>query len=285
MRPPAIKNRKKHIGPNLSLHYDQPLHLVKSKKQYLYDDNGNKFLDAIGNINIVGHCNKNVVNAIKKQSLLLNTNTRYLYNIMKEYSEKLLSYFPKKLSVIYFACSGSEANDLALRIAKNYTKGSEFFVIDNAYHGHTSSLIDLSPYKFNSRGGNGRKRYVHVLDMPDGIRGKYKNNEDNWIKKYIEDAKKKITKWLMDNGKGKATIHYKLRDWLFSRQRYWGEPIPVFHTDDGLVRDEPRRRGCFAAAARRRSYGRLQALFPELGARLGRRIALRMTVSSSLSRP
>ena len=74
-----IKNRKKHIGPNLSLHYNQPLHLVKSKKQYLYDDNGNKFLDAIGNINIVGHCNKNVVNAIKKQSLLLNTNTRYLY--------------------------------------------------------------------------------------------------------------------------------------------------------------------------------------------------------------
>ena len=106
MKNSLIKNRKKHIGPNLSLHYDQPLHLVKSKKQYLYDDNGNKFLDAIGNINIVGHCNKNVVNAIKKQSLLLNTNTRYLYNIMKEYSEKLLSYFPKKLSVIYFACSG-----------------------------------------------------------------------------------------------------------------------------------------------------------------------------------
>ena len=194
MKNSLIKNRKKHIGPNLSLHYDQPLHLVKSKKQYLYDDNGNKFLDAIGNINIVGHCNKNVVNAIKKQSLLLNTNTRYLYNIMKEYSEKLLSYFPKKLSVIYFACSGSEANDLALRIAKNYTKGSEFFVIDNAYHGHTSSLIDLSPYKFNSKGGNGKKRYVHVLDMPDGIRGKYKNNENNWIEKYIKDAKRKINK-------------------------------------------------------------------------------------------
>ena len=189
-----IQNRQKNIGPNLSLYYDEPLHLIKSKKQYLYDNNGKKYLDAIGNINIVGHCNRHVINAIYKQSNLLNTNTRYLYDIMKNYSNKLLNYFPKKLSVIYFVCSGSEANDLALRIANTYTKGSEYFVIDNAYHGHTSSLIDLSPYKYNNKGGEGKKSFVHVLDMPDGIRGKYLYRESNWINKYINDAKILINK-------------------------------------------------------------------------------------------
>ena len=189
-----IQNRQKSIGPNLSLHYDEPLHLVRSKGQYLYDVNGKKYLDAIANINIVGHCNEHVIKAIQDQSNLLNTNTRYLYDIMEKYSNKLLNYFPKKLSVVYFVCTGSEANDLALRIANAYTKGSDCFVIDHAYHGNTKSLIEISPYKFNGRGGDGKKPFVHVLDMPEGIRGKYLYNESNWIDKYISDAKIQINK-------------------------------------------------------------------------------------------
>ena len=187
-----IENRKNHIGPNFSLNYDNPLHLVKSEGVHLFDNKGNKYLDAIGNINIVGHCNSHVTNAISNQLSLLNTNTRYLYDIMKKYSENLLRYFPKDLSVIYFVCSGSEANDLALRIANNYTKGSEYFVINNAYHGHTDSLINLSPYKFNNKGGKGKKPFVHVLDMPDGIRGKYTYQNKYWIENYIDDAKKMV---------------------------------------------------------------------------------------------
>ncbi|MBI28780.1 MAG: aspartate aminotransferase family protein [Pelagibacteraceae bacterium] len=192
MKNKIINNRLNHIGPNFSLHYNEPIHLVKSKGMYLYDINGKKYLDAIGNINIVGHCNDHVVESIYKQASILNTNTRYLYNIMEEYSEKLLKYFPKKLSVIYFVCSGSEANDLALRMANNFTNGSEYIVIDNAYHGHTDSLINLSPYKFKSKGGQGRNSNVHILDMPDAVRGKYRFNENQWINKYINEGKELI---------------------------------------------------------------------------------------------
>ena len=194
-----IENRKNHISPNLSLLYDEPLHLVKSKGLYLYDINGNKYLDGIGNINIVGHCNEHVIKAVHSQLSLLNTNTRYLYDIMEKYSKKLLSYFPKELSVIYFVCSGSEANDLAKRIADNYTNGTEYLVIDNGYFGHTSSLINLSPYKFKGKGGKGKKPYVNILDMPEGVRGKYTYSEKNWIEKYIDDAKQLINN--IDNKK------------------------------------------------------------------------------------
>ena len=181
--------RKKHIGPNLSISYDEPLYLVRSKDQYLYDHNGNKYLDAVGNINHIGHCNPKVLKAMNEQASNLNTNTRYLYDIMKEYTKKLLNYFPEELCVVYYVCSGSEANDLALRMANNFTKGNENFVIDNAYHGHTNSLINLSPYKFKNKGGAGKKKNIHILEMPDGIRGKYRNTNSNWKNKYIEDAK------------------------------------------------------------------------------------------------
>ena len=124
----------------------------------------------------------------------LNTNTRYLYDIINEYSDKLLSKFPKKLNKIFFVCTGSEANDLAYRIAQTYTQSKDVFVIDNAYHGHTNALIDISPYKFNGKGGLGKKDYVHILDMPDPLRGKWKYKDKNWIKKYINEAKDKIRK-------------------------------------------------------------------------------------------
>ena len=92
---------------------------------------------------------------------------------MNDYSEKLLSKFPNKLDTIFFVCTGSEANDLAYRIAKTYTEAKDVLIMNNAYHGHTNSLIDISPYKFNGKGGLGKKEHVHILDMPDGIRGKW----------------------------------------------------------------------------------------------------------------
>ena len=202
-----IESRRTHLGPNYSLHFDNPLYLTKSKDQYLYDYKEKKYLDAIGNINIVGHCNNHVIKSIFNQSNLLNINTRYLYDIMESYSKKLLKYFPKELSVIYFVCSGSEANDLALRIANNFTNGNNYLVIDNAYHGHTSSLIDLSPYKFNNTGGHGKKPFVHILDMPDPIRGKYRYDKKDWINGYIEDSKNMINK-IFSNNKYKLSAFF-----------------------------------------------------------------------------
>ena len=189
-----LLKRKKNIARNLSISYQDPLHMLEAKGQFFYDEQGRRYLDCVNNISHVGHSNKFVHEALVSQNLKLNTNTRYLYNIINEYSDRLLKTFPKKLNKIFFVCTGSEANDLALRIAKNYTKAKNVLVMNNAYHGHTNSLIDLSPYKFNSKGGEGKKDYVHVLRMPDEIRGKWTNKNYKWVNKYIDEAEEVISK-------------------------------------------------------------------------------------------
>ncbi len=189
-----LLKRKKNIARNLSISYLDPLHMLEAKGQFFYDEQGRRYLDCVNNISHVGHSNKFVHEALVSQNLKLNTNTRYLYNIINEYSDRLLQTFPKKLNKIFFVCTGSEANDLALRIAKNYTKAKNVLVMDNAYHGHTNALIDLSPYKFNSKGGEGKKDYVHVLRMPDEIRGKWTKKNYKWLNKYIDEAEDVINK-------------------------------------------------------------------------------------------
>ena len=189
-----LKKRQKNISNNFSISYKKPLHMLEAKDQFFYDRYARRYLDCVNNISHVGHSNLYVHNALLSQNLKLNTNTRYLYDIINDYSEMLLKKFPKKLNKIFFVCTGSEANDLAYRIAQTYTKARDVFVIDNAYHGHTNSLIDLSPYKFKGKGGIGKKNYVHILDMPDPIRGKWTYNENNWSQKYISDAINQIRK-------------------------------------------------------------------------------------------
>ncbi len=185
----TLKKRRKNISDNLSISYKKPLHMLEAKDQYFFDRYGRRYLDCVNNISHVGHSNSYVHEAMTQQNLKLNTNTRYLYDTINDYSELLLSKFPKKLNKIFFVCTGSEANDLAYRIAQTYTSAKDVFVMDNAYHGHTNALIDLSPYKFNSKGGTGKKDYVHVLEMPDPLRGKWRYQNSNWIQKYIDEAK------------------------------------------------------------------------------------------------
>jgi 4-aminobutyrate aminotransferase-like enzyme len=105
---------------------------------------------------------------------LLNTNTRYLHDMLAEYAQRLCATFPEPLNVCYFVCSGSEANELALRLARTYTGRKDILVVDGAYHGNSSTLVEISPYKFNGPGGRGKADYVHVAPMPDGYRGRYK---------------------------------------------------------------------------------------------------------------
>ena len=167
-----LQQKKIYISNNFSISYNKPIQFLEAKGQYFYDDKGRQYLDCINNISHVGHCHPEVHEALIQQNLKLNTNTRYLYKIMNDYSEKLINKFPKKLDTIFFVCTGSEANDLAYRIAKTYTKAKDVLVMDNAYHGHTNTLIEFSPYKFNGKGGLGQKDYVHIAKMPDGIRGK-----------------------------------------------------------------------------------------------------------------
>ena len=190
-----VKGRKTYLGSNISLSYDNPIFMNKAVFQYMYDVYGNTYLDAYNNIPHVGHSHPLVVEASKKQSSVLNTNTRYLYESLEEYSEKLISLFPKQLNKVFFVNSGSEASDLAIRMARYHTKNESVVVIENGYHGHTQTGINISDYKFNSKKGTGQKDYILKLEIPDTFKGKYKFDDKDAGLKYANDAKKKLNNY------------------------------------------------------------------------------------------
>src|SRR2546421_96883 len=163
--------RRRHLGPSLSISYQSPLHIVCGSRQYLYDAGGRRYLDCVNNVAHVGHSHPLVVRAVSEQMAILNTNTRYLHEHLIEYTERLTATLPEPLSVVYLVNSGSEANELALRMARAHTGGNEVIVLDSAYHGNTSAMIDLSPYKFDGPGGKGGPSWVHKVSMPDIYRG------------------------------------------------------------------------------------------------------------------
>ena len=166
-----LNARRKHIGPSLSISYRSPLHIVSGSRQYLYDSAGRRYLDCVNNVAHVGHSHPYVVRAASEQMAILNTNTRYLHENLIEYSERLTATLPEPLSVVYLVCSGSEANELALRLARAHTGRNDVIVVDAAYHGNTSAMIDLSPYKFDGQGGSGCPSWVRKVLLPDVYRG------------------------------------------------------------------------------------------------------------------
>jgi 4-aminobutyrate aminotransferase-like enzyme len=161
-----LEARGRLIGPNLSIAYERPLNIVRGEMQYLYDDEGRRYLDAYNNVAHVGHCHPKVVAAGQRQMELLNTNTRYLSELILKYAEKLAATLPESLSICYFVNSGSEANELALRIARAHTKARDMIVLEHAYHGNTTTLIDISPYKHDGPGGEGAPSWVHKAPLP-----------------------------------------------------------------------------------------------------------------------
>jgi 4-aminobutyrate aminotransferase-like enzyme/Ser/Thr protein kinase RdoA (MazF antagonist) len=180
----SLAARKRLLGPNLSLSYEKPLKIVRGSMQQLYDESGRGYLDVYNNVPLVGHSHPRVVRAIQEQVALLNTNTRYLHDNILRYAERLTALLPDPLQVCYFVNSGSEANELALRLARTHTGSEDVIVLEHAYHGHTSTLIDISPYKFDGPGGRGCKPWVHVAPIADDYRGKYRRGETQLGKKY-----------------------------------------------------------------------------------------------------
>ena len=140
-----IARRSRLLGPAYRLFYDQPVQFVRGEGVWLYDAAGHRYLDAYNNVASVGHCHPHVVQAIARQAAVLNTHTRYLHETVLDFAEKLLSTFPPQIGHVMFTCTGSEANDLALRVARTCTGGTGFIVTANAYHGVTSALAELSP--------------------------------------------------------------------------------------------------------------------------------------------
>src|SRR5829696_7231673 len=161
-----LETRRQVLGGNLSVAYEKPLHIVRGSMQYLYDAEGRRYLDAYNNVAHVGHCHPKVVAAAQRQMELLNTNTRYLSDLILEYAQKLTATLPEPLSVCFFVNSGSEANELAIRLARAHTNARDMIVLEHAYHGNTTTLIDLSPYKHDGPGGEGAPPWVHKAPLP-----------------------------------------------------------------------------------------------------------------------
>jgi 4-aminobutyrate aminotransferase-like enzyme len=179
-----LARRGRSVGRSVRLSYREPLHIVRGSMQYLYDAGGTRFLDAYNNVPHVGHCHPVVVEAAARQMSTLNTNTRYLHENLERYAEKLIETLPAPLGVCFFVNSGSEANELALRLARCHTKAKDLVVLDAAYHGNTTTLIDISPYKTDGPGGEGRPAWVHVAPLADGFRGAYRYGDPSAGDKY-----------------------------------------------------------------------------------------------------
>lgn len=179
-----LSERQTLLGRNLSISYRHPLKIVRGWHQYLYDDTGRAYLDVYNNVPLVGHSHPEVVHAIQQQLNVLNTNTRYLHENVLRYARRLTEKLPEPLRVCYFVNSGSEANELAIRLARAHTGFEDIIVLEHAYHGHTTTLIDISPYKFNGPGGRGRKPWVHVAPIPDDYHGIYRQGEPDLGPRY-----------------------------------------------------------------------------------------------------
>lgn len=180
----TLSTRRERIGANVSIAYREPVKIVRGWMQYLFEENGRRYIDAYNNVPHVGHCHPRVVSAGHEQMALLNTNTRYLHDNINAYAELLCSTLPGPLRVCFFVNSGSEANELALRLARAHTGQRDMVVLEAAYHGNTTTLIDISPYKHNGPGGQGPPDWVHAVPIPDTYRGQYRRDDPQAGAKY-----------------------------------------------------------------------------------------------------
>ncbi len=159
-----LDRRIRTFGPISMLFYDRPLHIVRAEGAWMYDAEGNAYLDVYNNVPSVGHCHPHVVEAIAKQAALLNIHTRYLHDTVLSYAERLLATLPGTMTNIAFTCTGSESNDLALQVARAATGCEGFVITANAYHGNSSAVVDISP---SSAPGRPLAPHVRAVPPPD----------------------------------------------------------------------------------------------------------------------
>ena len=184
------------LGPSLSVSYRDPIHVVRGRGARLYDVWGREYLDCVNNVPHVGHEHPRVVAAGRRQMGVLNTNTRYLHESVLRYAERLVALFPDSLEVCFLVNSGSEANELALRMARTVTGGRGVVALEGGYHGNTQGLVDVSHYKFSRAGGSGPPAGVRAAAMPDVYRGRYRGDDPEAAAKYadhVRDALRDLT--------------------------------------------------------------------------------------------
>ena len=196
----TLEARHRGTGRNLAVGYREPLKAARGWMQFLFDAGGGQYLDAYNNVPHVGHCHPAVVRAAAEQMRVLNTNTRYLHDSLALFADRLRATMPSPLSVCFFVNSGSEANELALRLARAHTRRRNMVVLDAAYHGNTTTLIDLSPYKFSGPGGEGAPPWVHEVLSPDVYRGPFRAPDPAAGEKYAGLVAETVERLAADGG-------------------------------------------------------------------------------------
>jgi len=191
-----LQRRYKVLGTELALFYTNPVHVERGRGAWLYDTDGRAYLDCYNNVPVLGHCHPHVVKAVSRQMAALNLNTRYIYRNILDYAERIISTMPDNLSACVFVNSGSEANDIALRMAKFSTGKRGAVIMEEAYHGITEAVYDLTPYE---RDKEDLAPHVRTLIAPNPYRGIYKHDEPNLAERYAGDTDRALAE-LSNNG-------------------------------------------------------------------------------------
>jgi 4-aminobutyrate aminotransferase-like enzyme len=240
-----IARREKLLGPAYRLFYEEPVHLVRGEGVWLSDPDGNRYLDVYNNVASLGHCQPDVVDAVSRQWATLNTHSRYLHETILDYAEKLLATFPEPLGHVMFTCTGSEANDLAYRIAKAYTGGTGVIVTATAYHGITDAVSQFSP----SLGAHvPLGPHVRTVPAPD----RYRRTVPDLGKAFADDVRAAIADMRANGYKPAALIC----DTIFSSDGVFADP-PGFLTEAAEVVREAG--GLFIADEVQPGFGRTGA--------------------------
>ncbi len=194
-----LADRTRLMGPNIPTFYNDPVHFVKGDGVWLWDADGRKYLDCYNNVPHVGHCNPRVVDAICRQAGILNTHTRYLHDGILDYIERLTATMDDPLDTMILTCTGSEANDIALRMAEATTGKRGIIATDATYHGNTALVSQLSGSN-TPKIGFGLEKYVRCVQAPDSYR---RPDSDGSI--FAENVAKKIDE-LNKDGIGFAAL-------------------------------------------------------------------------------
>jgi 4-aminobutyrate aminotransferase-like enzyme len=176
-----IQRRRKAMGPSYRLFYQEPVHLVRGEGAWLFDAEGKRYLDCYNNVASVGHCHPKVVAALARQAATLNTHTRYLHENVVNYAERLSATLPGDLSVCLFVCTGTEANDLAFRIARTVSGHAGAIVSDNSYHGNSIVVTELSTAEYPVAE---QPEWLATAESPNGFRGSFRYGEPELGRKY-----------------------------------------------------------------------------------------------------
>ena len=179
----ALRGRDKHLPNTHPTYFEQPIAMARARDCRFYDEQGRAYLDALNNVTLVGHSHPRLVETASRQLGRLNTNTRFVYDTLSEYAERLTATLPDGLDVVYFVNSGSEANDLALRMSRYLTKREDIVIIDDAYHGYTTVVADVSPSRYRNYG---KPDTTHPTPVPDRYRGAYGYDDPEAGAKYAQ---------------------------------------------------------------------------------------------------